>query len=271
MKSELHHKQYLLSSVNNALKVLEILMVRDSITLKELQDITGFDKTSLFKMLYTLQYRGFIQKSTNAKYRLGGRLASYGHAAASRQNLLDVAKPCILKLWGSTQQTVLLGVLGATGKVVITSIKLEKDQDTFRGRTGGEMFAHSCAMGKLLLANLNPDVQHSLLQSLDMPLQTETTITDAEMLLVQLQSLRGKQIVAASDEHQIGHSDIAAPIYDSEGTCIASLSIAFRTDTPEEQVDFYKRQLRNAAVQLSTHMGYSGYLTENGEEKPVAQ
>lgn len=255
------NSKYLLSSVNNALKILEILMVRDNISLKEITLITGFDKTSTFKMLYTLQHRGFIEKTGNAKYRLSKRLSAYAETAATRQNITDAAKPYIFQLWASTQQTATLSVLNPSGKVVLAGIKLEKGHGSITGRVGAEMDAYTHASGKVLLANLPMDVQYRMVCSLKLVPHTPKTITDPQVLLSQLQEMRGESVIVSSEEHWVGHTDMAAPIFDSTGSCIACLGVVFPTEASDSShLPFYKQQLQNAAFQLSTQMGYMGYI-----------
>lgn len=253
------NEKYLLSSVNNALKILEVLMVRDNISLKELTDITGLDKTSIFKMLYTLQYRGFIEKKDHAKYKLGRKLSSYAGTAATRQSLIDAAQPYIFRLWANTQQTVTLSVLSANGKVIIMGIKIEKGQNSIHGRIGAEMESYTSATGKVLLANLDPDIQEKMLRTLRLTPYTPKTITDPEALRRQLIRLRGEAVVDAFDENRLGHSDVAAPIYDYDGSCIAALALVFHTEMRQDHLPFYRQQVQNAAVQLSIRMGYRGY------------
>lgn len=261
------NSKYLLSSVNNALKILEILMVRDNISLKELTAITGFDKTSAFKMLYTLQHRGFIEKTGNAKYHLSSRLSSYAETAATRQSITDAAKPFIFQLWASTQQTVTLSVLNSSGRVVIVGIKLEKDRGSIAGRVGAEMDAHTNASGKVLLANLPPDVQSRMVHSIKLKPRTPKTITAPHQLMKLLEEIRGESVVFSTEENWVGHSDMAAPIFDRTGSCIATLGIVFQTAQLDMgRLPFYKQQLQNAAYQLSTQMGYLGYLPSVGPD-----
>lgn len=205
------NSKYLLSSVNNSLKILEILMVRDNISLKELTQITGFDKTSTFKMLYTLQHRGFIEKTGNARYKLSKRLSAYAEAAETRQNITDAARPYIFQLWAATQQTATLSLLNSSGRVVLAGIKLEKDHGSIVGRIGAEMDAYTHAAGKVLLANLPVDVQPRIIQSLALVPHTPKTITDPDVLVALLQELRGEIVVISSEENWSGHTDMAAP------------------------------------------------------------
>ncbi len=72
-------KPYLLSSVNNALKILDLLSVRDNIGVAEISRLLKLDKASVFKMLYTLEHRDYVIKTADAKYRLGIKFTNYGN------------------------------------------------------------------------------------------------------------------------------------------------------------------------------------------------
>lgn len=77
-------KPYLLSSVNNALKILDLLSVRDNIGVAEISRLLKLDKASVFKMLYTLEHRDYVIKTAGAKYRLGIKFTNYGNLVAER-------------------------------------------------------------------------------------------------------------------------------------------------------------------------------------------
>ncbi len=112
-----YDKRYILSSVNHTLKVLEILMIRDDISLDELTRLTGYNKTSVFKMLYTLEHQGFVKKRDKTHYQLGDKLNSYAAVAANRQKLIDHAEGVVLRLWANVQQSVILCSLSPAANI----------------------------------------------------------------------------------------------------------------------------------------------------------
>ena len=63
--------RYLLSSLNNALCLLDLLSHASSLSLAELTHLSGMDKASVFRSLYTLEKNGYVQKLPEARYRLG--------------------------------------------------------------------------------------------------------------------------------------------------------------------------------------------------------
>ena len=52
----------ILSSLNHALKIMDLLSVRSNLGVTEISRITGYDKSSVYKMLYTMQHRGYVVK-----------------------------------------------------------------------------------------------------------------------------------------------------------------------------------------------------------------
>lgn len=251
-----YDKRYMLSSVNHTLKILEILMVRDHIDLNEITKLSGFNKTSVFKMLYTLEYRGFVKKLPNSKYCLGNKLHTFASTASNRQNLLDIAKPYITNLWANTQQSLTLCTLNSTGRVVFLAVKVEKNQDVVTGRTGADIECYTNSAGKVLLANAHQDIQDAILNSLQLQSITPNTITDIITLKEQLNEYRGKSIVMCMEESLIGYGDIASPIYDENGNCVACLNLVFNKNIEEEKLHFYMQQLFNATKNISTKMGF---------------
>ena len=54
--------RYLLSSLNNALCLLDLLSHASSLSLAELTHLSGMDKASVFRSLYTLEKNGYIRR-----------------------------------------------------------------------------------------------------------------------------------------------------------------------------------------------------------------
>lgn len=257
--SELHQK-YLLSSLNNALKILEIMMTRDEITLNELTKLTGYNKTSVFKMLYTLEYRGFVKKTDKTHYQLGDKLNIYAEVAANRQKLIDLSEGVVIRLWANTQQSVILCSLSATGKMVIMSLKQSNTAGSVVGRIGAEMDWYTNSAGKILLSHQPKSMQEKIFRSTEFKKHSEKTIVDLDLIKKQLQEIKGNNVVSVQDENMLRHGDIAAPVFNHEGRCIASLGIVYEIDKSAQNEEYYKQQVRNAAFELSVKMGYVGEL-----------
>lgn len=244
-------ERYVLSSLNNALKILELLMVRDDITLNDIAKLTNMNKSSIYKMLYTLEYRNFVKKNKNATYQLGERLSNYASTAYERQNLLDIADKYIWKLWGKTQQAITLCTLNAYGKVVFIAIKLGVHTSTINGRIGAEMDWYTNSAGKLLLSHSNTETQKKIINSTVFKRHTDKTVIDMKILNQQLLEYKHKDILITFEENRINHGDIASPIYDHEGNCIACLGMVYEVDQSMNNLKYYQEQIQITAQELT--------------------
>ena len=64
----------------------------------EISKELNLGKASVFRMLYTLEKKDYIHKTSDAKYKLGIKFAHYGTIVLERQNVLSVIKPYLQKL-----------------------------------------------------------------------------------------------------------------------------------------------------------------------------
>ena len=251
-----HKDKNILSSLNHALKIMDLLSVRSNLGVTEISRITGYDKASVYKMLYTMQHRGYVVKTEDARYSLSSKLAANGGQAVARQNVVDVASPYMKRLRDRCGETVLLGVLNINGKVIFTSKEEGFSPESIRTRTAYEIDAYTIAAGKILLANLDPPILDSILTGIRVFPHTPETVPDEVALRAQLDALRDASFAEQYDENYFGHGDIAAPVRDENGRCIAALSIACSTSVLKENREDFLQQLLAAARSVSLEMGW---------------
>lgn len=248
--------KYLLESVNNALKVLDILGIQDNIGVSEISRLSGIDKSSVFKILYTLEHRNYIYKTTDAKYRIGAKLADFGDMASGQKNVVDVAAPYMRRLRDTCHETVYLGILNTAGRVIMVHKEDGDSPDRVNTRIGYELDSYSNSMGLLLLSYLEPAMQSSLVDAVRFRPHTSKTISSKQDLLDRLKVLKGQTWAVDYDENYLGHSTLAAPIFDGTNRCIASVSIVCPTATLRSNVDEFRPHLLKATEQISRKMGF---------------
>ena len=256
-------EKYLLSSVNHSLQILDLLMVRDGLRLKDISAILKLDRSTAFKLLYTLTYREFVFKDEHARYHLGSKLAPCKFFSESQHRIAEIAWPYILQIWAKTGKTVLLGVIGMDERLVIVSIKIESGQESIIGRIGASMELYTSGAGKILLASLPPDIQKSLVDRCSFKSKTEYTITDPQEFLVCLQECKNKQWAAAFEENHPGHCDLAVPIYEYTGTCVAALAIVSDRESMDSSLQLYREYLHHAAAAISEQLGYDAQASSS--------
>ena len=258
MKDNSYNKgTYLLSSVNNSLRILELFTVRDSLRLKEIADELDLDKTSTFKMLYTLCYRGFLYKDEHARYHLGSKLTGLRQTSEIRSSIVEQASASIYQLRAKTQKTILIGVPGPDDKLTVIYMKTERNQDSIYGRMGATMYLHTTGAGKVLVSEMSNESRNDLINRIDYPKMTEKTITDKEDFAQAVEEAGKQRWGIAVEENREDHCDLAVPFYDYTGTCVGVIDLVTDRASMDKNFNYYLEQLQIAARQISQKLGYS--------------
>ena len=161
-----------------------------------------------------------------------------------------------MKLWAATGLSTILGVLSPSGKVVILLLKLGKEQTTVSGRIGAEMEWYSTACGTVLLSHATKETKRNIIGSTLYKRFTEKTVIEPEKLRIRLESCQEEKTFLVDGENHINHCDIASPILDSTGRCIAAISCIFEKNTNSPDLEYVKAALLSAAEAISAQLGY---------------
>ncbi|MGH2616326.1 MAG: IclR family transcriptional regulator, partial [Thermomicrobiales bacterium] len=113
---------------------------------------------------------------------------------------------------------------------------------------------HSTASGKLLLAYQPREQAAALLAAVDRSPFTPHTITDLDALLSELDAIQSRGYALDREEDYVGVQCVAAPVFDGNGDCVASVSISYPT-APAERTDELIRLVNEAAEKISANLG----------------
>lgn len=78
-------------TVVRSMDVLNLFLEHQELTFQEIIELSMIPKTSVYRMLLTLEEMGFVEKGSDSKYRLGLLFLTYGNLVASRLNLRQIA------------------------------------------------------------------------------------------------------------------------------------------------------------------------------------
>jgi IclR family transcriptional regulator, acetate operon repressor len=165
-----------------------------------------------------------LLKRTDTGFSLGIRLFELGELVGDRRHLRDVSLPFLQELYDQTHETIHLGVL--EGHEVLYFVKIVGYRAfPLPTRTGGRWPAYASALGKVLLAFGSADPLAGLPASGLKPL-TPYTITDPQRMRRELATVRREGIGIENQESVLGNACVAAPIFDSGGHPVASVSVS---------------------------------------------
>jgi IclR family acetate operon transcriptional repressor len=248
---------YYIEVLGKSLDILNVFAgaAKPSLTLQEIARLTGLNKNTVFRVLYTLAEHDYVVKHGH-DYELGPRAADLGSNKLRRRDLLAIAGPELDALREQFGETVNLGVLDG---IHIRYVDVRESHHRFRlaERVGGSDFLHSTALGKATLALLPFDEVRRLLKKQGMPQQTPSTITGVSAFKSELDAVREQGFALDRGESMEGAFCIAVPVVNAKGEPVAAISISGPTTRfSEAVVPAASKALKEAAARIQTGMGF---------------
>ncbi|MGW4842104.1 IclR family transcriptional regulator [Nocardia brasiliensis] len=223
-----------------------------TLTLLGLSERTGLPRSTVHRILDQMIRLRWLAHAPGG-YRLGLRTLELGGLAADHNEIRDVVSPLLHDLCQRTGMVGHLGVLD--GREVLY---LDKAGGRFAAnvptRLGGRMPAHSTALGKALLASLEPSIVETSFRD-RLPQLTARTICDRTDLHRELGKIRQRQGVAVDNEESVaGIACVAVPIR-GRGAAIAALSLSAHLDGDRKSLD--TTRLARVLIEVAHEAGRS--------------
>ena len=87
-----------IAAVERALQVLSAFRIAPRLTLSELSNRTGLFKSTLLRILATLERNGYVTRLSDGQYRVGGLVYELGSSYAASFDLSEIIKPALADL-----------------------------------------------------------------------------------------------------------------------------------------------------------------------------
>ena len=253
-------ENYLIQSVSHAFDILESFTRTDKeLGVTELSKRLGLHKNNVFRLLATLEHRGYIEQNKETEnYRLGPKTLQIGSIFIEQRECRRQARPILEDLMAATGETSVVAVLRANKVVYMDSVETDR---TVRAvsRIGAILPAHCTAVGKSQLAFLPAADIERLYAERDLPAMTERTLCTRDLLLKDLDAVRQHGYAVENEECDLEVKSVAAPVRDVSGSVIAALGIvapASRLSDGRIQQDGVAVRVQEAAHTLSTKLGF---------------
>ena len=215
----------ILSSVKKALELLDHFTVeRPELSLAEISREVDAHKSSVFRVLTTLEAAGFLEKDPlSGKYRLGLKILDLAGRVWGRHDIRQIAAPFMEELARQTEEVIHLAVLDGAD-IVYLEKKGQGQILTVATRVGGRNPAYASSMGKILLADLSESELKGILGQGKLKKLTPNTIDEIPKLIKELASIRKQGFALDNEETFPGIRCVGAPIRDARGRVIAAVS-----------------------------------------------
>ncbi|MGD0915356.1 MAG: IclR family transcriptional regulator [Thermodesulfobacteriota bacterium] len=252
----------LVQTIERASFILDILGENpQGIAIRELSAKIKLPKGTTHRLLSSLSYFGYVRQDPKTRnYFLGLKLVELGNLLLSQLDLRKEAEPLLRDLAERTKETVHMVFLDRNEIVYIDKVELDRHPSGLRmaSRVGLRNPAHSCAVGKVLLAHLPAKELDRIINAKGLPKRTENTITDPIQFREHLKLVRTQGYAIDDEENEKGVRCIAAPVFNEAGKAVAAISIstlAFRI-TKKVIQDSLRKEVRETALKISQRLGF---------------
>ena len=220
-------------------------------SLSEISQITGINKTSVFRFVNTLVELGYLRKnSSNRLIRLGPRAFVLGQNFFHGFDLLQGVKPIIDKT--SMQHNVSIDSALVHGHTLISLYRRELPNLIYFRLPLIMEELHTRALGKAVLAQLEDTELSSFFKSLQLKKLTTKTICKKEELLKDLKLTKNRGYSINNEEYIQGLICIGAPLINFNTKTVAG---AVSLDFPASEFSL-----------IAIERNYTGILTKLASE-----
>ncbi len=215
--------RYYAKVVGKALAALdEIRAAPAPLALNEITRRLGLAKTSVFRILHTLEVAGYIERDPAGRYQV---TASLGPASGRRERLLSAAAGPMKALHREFSETVSLAMLFDHHIEVVATI--ESPQLVRMGNIVGRILPpHASSLGKAVTAFQDDTRRESLLRSYGVHRFTAHTLVDERELKDEFDRIRRDGYSLDAEESALEGCCFGAPIRDASGAVYGALSLS---------------------------------------------
>lgn len=223
---------YMIQSVSHALDVLEELSdVESEIGVTELSKRLKLHKNNVFRLLATLELRGYVEQNHETEdYRLGVKALQLGQEYSNQSNLVARARPILRNLSDATGETASLVVL-QNGQVQFPLSIESKKVVKVAPRVAVSFSAKQNAAGRLLTAHLTDAVLSEVLAGntpQDAAIKNQLTeLRNSGQILdrgaIEADVIALARVVRGSKNEVVGAIEVVVPQYRAKPEAIVPL------------------------------------------------
>jgi DNA-binding IclR family transcriptional regulator len=247
-------------SLDRALTLLAGL-ARGAKTLDQLAEEIGVHKTTVLRLLRTLESHHFVRREGTRYYRLGSALFDLASQALEDRDVRRSSAEALAALNERTGHTVHLATY-EDGEVVYIDKYEGHHSVRMYSRIGKRAPLHCTAVGKVLVSAMPRERREALARGIDYVVLTPNTISSPEAYLAELDKVAERGYAVDNAEHEDFIHCVAAPIRGGGGEVLAAASMS----VPKVLLDYegllaLVPELLAATKEASVHSGW----TENGK------
>ncbi|REK74897.1 IclR family transcriptional regulator [Paenibacillus paeoniae] len=208
-------------AVDRALDILLCFTSKTDWAMTEIAEHVGLHKSTVHRMLATLEEKGFIERDRETdRYHLGLKVWELSANLSRSDDLATIWLPEMVRLRDQLGETVSIYVRDGAERIRRQAV--QSNQAVRRvAPVGVRLPLYAGASSKVLIAYADPATQESILEAPTWP-----SAIEMEPYRQQLQEVLAQGYATSFEEREEGAAALSSPIFDRSGAMIAALSVS---------------------------------------------
>ena len=257
MSKQIKDSSYIIPNLDRALRVMELLSdYPQGLTMSEIADSLKIPKNSAFRIIATMEYRGFLERNLNTKaYCLTNKMTNISYSTIAEKSLVESAWPSMQSLRDKCMETILFGTLIGHKGVVLEQAP-GAHNFKFTVDIGTQFDLHTAAPGKAILAKVSEAEARKVVNKMSFEQFTDKTLKSPDEFMEHLKKVRKQGYGVDCDEEREGMRCIAAAVFNEKKYPVAAVWLT----GPSSRIpirDFPKlgKMVMETAAEISKKLG----------------
>jgi IclR family pca regulon transcriptional regulator len=243
----------MVNSVQKAFRVLTAFTHNEPrLTLTQIVDKLGVDKSTAQRFTHTLQVLGYLDKDPVTKtLGITVKIVDLAHVYLASNPLIAAAMPYMHHLNIETGETINLTVRNGS-EVVFVARVLGKHLLSTGVIIGTRLPAYAAVTGLAIMSVLDEAEVKALLRKSDLKAHTAATIYKPDQILERLRIARSKGYAVSVGDYFPNDISFGAPIFSRSGAVLGAISLSVSIDrfTAEDAEAKFARLVSTAAKSI---------------------
>ena len=229
--------KYTVSTIEKGIKVLNLFKAHSKLSFTDIQKALNYNKSTLFRILYTLEKNQYLAKDKNGRYELGLDIFILGNQMSRVGKLRKASEPYLKELTMKTNFTSHLGIIEGLQVLIIGKYNPSNSSIKMVSHIGRPVPAHCTGQGKALLAYSPRKIVEKIIKDYGLKRFTLNTITRTDDFFVELEKIRERGYAIDNSEHEKYIHCMAFPIMNEFNELEAAISLTgLMMDFSDEEV-----------------------------------
>ena len=249
--------RYVVPGLERGLRLLQ-LFNRQQRTLgaPEIAKALDVPRSTVFRILQTLEVLEFVERSANGNYQLGPAVLRVGFEYLASLEITDMAGPIMQRLRDRTGYAAQLSV--RDGREAVVVLKTSATSAFASSVQVGTRFpVHATAYGRALLSGMSASDLRKLFPEARLPGASVNTPRSVAALARLIEQDRARGCVVSESFFERNISAVVAPVHDQNGAVAAAMGITVQQPSFDPALrEQLVAMVCKAAAELSHRMNY---------------